>query len=800
MSESQTIESTHEVQTATSAGRPVADRITTIEAARAIYAKLREKSFEDAERRLRIKGQIDGRPPYNPAKLKELGLGYLTNVNFLELRAMLDDRAARRFSSYFEVPELIQAKQVANVDPASDAPNYGMVVAEEFTKLLKEDWEGFAPLMDLVGREADEYGFGVAMFPDEWDWRPEERHVSNFFPDPNAKVDLTKMSMFCYNGTFKPTELFERISDPALAAQAGWNVPAVRKLLVRLFVKKENAHDPFGQQHGNPWEEIEQRFRNNDTTVQIEELRDIEVVHLVYAQVDDGEVGHKIFSRAEGEKDEFLFEAPRRYKSMRNALWCLPFNYGDGYLRSCRGIASYIEQHCDLSNRYLGSAFDAGRTASTLLVQPTNPAGYDRLQIVRQGILTVVDHRLTIQQSSFQPRINDLIALRRVSSELMQNNTRELKYMPEDPSFNPQPKTAEEVRELSSRFARGEQSQTVFYAAQLQKLYREIFRRLTNPEYLLSNVDRPGLGLALGFAIRCVERGVPLELLLDYDQWRILAVKPIGGGSPQARNSALMDMMQLRGEADEKGRREILRDYAASRVGYDYVDRYFPPKTRDSISTNEHSIASLETSDFYSGAQGVVGSDQNHVIHFTVHAQPVQQVAQAIEEQGIEAIDPQRAIPLLSAALPHMEQHLQYLQREPTRKDFVRQGVEVLKGGVKALDECKRAVEKMQEAQAKLEQEQAEKLGQAEQRAFTAEQQLELAKAQMKQEVEVQKQASLNAMRAMKTQDQMRINADRAASDIRLKSERQAAELELMRRKTEAEVEAKRAKTKSPGE
>ena len=794
------LEAKQEVRTVTEGGQPVSDRVATIEAARGIYSKLREKAFEDAERRYRIKGQVDGRPPYNQAKLKELGLGYITNVNFLELRALLDDRAARRFSSYFEVPELVQVRPTAVVDPAADTPNHGQVIAEEFTKLLKEDWEGFGPLMDLVGREADQYGVGVAMFPDEWDWRPEERHLSNFFPDPNAKVDLSKLSMFCYNGSFKPGELFKKIEDPKLAAQAGWNVAAVRELLTSIYAKKEQQDSSYGAQHGTPWEEIEQRFRNNDSMIQVEELRDVDVVHLVYTQIDDGMVGHKIFARTETGKDTFLFEAPRRYKAMRHVLWCLPFNYGDGYLRSCRGIASYVEQHCDLSNRYLGSAFDAGRTAATLLVQPTNPAGYDRLQVVRQGILTVVDHRLRIEQSSFQPRINDLIALRRVSSDLMQNNTREMKDMPEDPNFNPQPKTAEEVREMSSRFARGEQSQTVFFAAQLQKLYREIFRRLTDPEYLLSDVDRPGLGLALLFARRCVERGVPLELLLDIEQWRILAVKPIGGGSPQARNAALGDMMQLRGEADEKGRREILRDFAASRVGYDNVDRYFPPKTRDSIETNEHSIAALETSDFYSGSQGVVGSDQNHVIHFTVHAQPVQQIAQAIEEQGVEAVDPQRAVMLLSSALPHMEQHLQYLQREPTRRDFVRQGVEVLKMGVKALEACQKALQKMQEAQAKLEQEQAEKLGQAEQRAFTAEQQLELAKAQMKQEVEVQKQASLNAMRAAKTQEQMRINADRAANEVRLKSERQAAEIELMRQKTDAEVEAKRAKKQSPGE
>ena len=789
-----------EASAVTVSGRPASDRVATVEAARDIYQKLSEHALGDAERRFRIKGQIDGRPPYNPDKLAEMGLGYITNVNFLELRAALDDRASRRFSSYYEVPQLVSVKMTAPYDPASDMPDHGKVVAEEFTRLLKEDWDGFYPLLDLVGRESDSYGLGVAMFADEFDWRPEERHVSNFFPDPNAKIDLSKLSMFCYNGSFRVGELFRSIADEKAASAAGWNVPAVRDLLVRLYVKKETANGvDGGPLHGNAWEELEQRYRNNDFAIQVDELRDVDVAHVVYTQVDTGEVGHKILARSESVPDVFLFEAPRRFKKMQNVLWCLPFNYGDGYIKSCRGIASYIEQHSDLSNRYLGSAFDAGRTASTLLVQPKNPAGYDRLTVVRQGILTVVDHRLEIQQSSFQPRINDLIALRRVSSELMQNNTRETKDMPEDPDYNPQPRTAEEIRDIASRNTRGENSQAVFYAIQLQKLYREIFRRLTNPDYILSDYPYPGVDLALLFLRRCAERGVPLEMLLDLDAWRVLAVKPVGGGSPQARNDALGNMMQIRGEFDEKGRREIIRDYAASQVGYDNVDRYYPAATRDSTETNEHSIAALETSDFYSGSQGVVGSDQNHVIHFSVHAQPVQQIAQAVAEQGVEAVDPQKAVSFLSAALPHIESHLNLLGKEPTRRDFVAQGVELLKQGIKALDECKKFVERQQAEQQKLQEEQAGQLADAQAKSFSAEQQLELAKAQMKQEVEVLKQQSLNGMRATKTQEQMRINAERVANDTRLKAERQAADIEMLRQKTEAEVAAKQRKSEQSG-
>lgn len=792
-----TLDRDQQFQTTTASGRPVKDRITTVAAARGLHVRLWEAASADSLRRLRIKGQVDGRPPYDPERLKELGLGYITNVNFLELRALLDERADKRFASYVDVPVLACIKDSMPYAASDDAPNYGSIVAEEFTRLLKEDWPGFYPLMDFVGRQGDMYGLGVAMFRDEWDWRPEERDVSNFMPDPHARVNLEHMSMFCINGTFRVAELFEILEDTEAAAAAGWNVSALRDIIVRVYYKEENQDvGRTGPTKGNMWEELEQRYRNNDPVVQIHELDEIEVVHVVYAQVSDGGgVGHKIFPRTSAPDDQFLFEAPNRFESMEQVLLLFPYNYGDGQVKSCRGIASYVEQHSDLSNRYLGSAFDAARTAGTLLVQPRDARATDSMTVQRMGILTVVDSRLNIQQSSFQPRINDLIALRRVSSDLMQNNTREqMKEAVEDPEYRPAQKTAEEVRNAAAMANRGESQRAIFYAVHYQKMYREMLRRLCNVDYLFSEARYPGQELALKFACRCVERGVPLEILLDFPRWRVNAVVPVGGGSPMARKQALRSMMEIRGEADEKGRAAIVRDYAASEVGYDNVDRYFPMRNRDSIPTNETSIATLETNDFRAGSSGVVGSDQNHVIHLSVHVPPVQEIIQAVEEQGVEAVDPGMAKTFLSAALEHIQGHLEYLQRVPNRKDVVRQGVELLRSGIAVLNKITKYLEKLQQMQEQMAQQQGQALADAQQQAFSNEQQLELEKARMKNEIEALKQQSLNQMRAMKTQEQNEINRRRTEANIEIASRRADADIEIKRRKAEVDAALAQAK------
>lgn len=783
------------IRTVTESGKPVADRITTVEAARAAYSRLRDHHDQDAYRRGRIKGQIDGKPPYNPDMLSEKGLGYMTNVNFLELRAVLDDRASRRFSSYYEVPALIRVRANFRYVQSAPPPPYAEIIGEEFTRLLKEDWSGFYPLLDLVGRESDAYGYGVALFPDEWDWRPKPYHTSMFMPDPNAGMDPERISMFCLNDRMFAGDLFRYIDDEESAKSAGWNVPAIRRLLVSIYQGDEGQDDGHGTLQGTLWEDLEQRYRNNDVFFQSHEFDPVEVVHVVYQQVGGKKVAHKIFPRAQiKDADSFVFEAPERYGAMAQVLWLLPYNYGDGYLKSCRGIASYMEQHFDVSNRFLGRAMDAGMTAASLLVQPATPMAKDKLSVVRAGILTVIDPNLRMQQQNFQPKISDILTLRRVSSDLVQNNTRESKDYAEDPQANMQPVSAAEVQDKAARASRGENQQTVFYSKHLQALYREMFRRLVNPDCILDESDYPGKDYSIVFVRRCVERGVPLELLLDSDKWRIMAVKPIGGGSPQARQMSLNNIMQIRGALDERGQKEAIREFVAAQTSYEEVDRFAPAQNRDEIGSNEHSVAAIENAVFASGVQIPAGSDQVHTIHFKTHVQPIIQIEQAVEEGGPQAVDVGRAMALIGAALPNMQAHLEFMQADPVRKAFVQEGVSILRRASALYEKLKAFAEAAAKKQQELEEQRNEQLEDSERRAVTAEQQVELAKAEMKTQVDAMKIQSLNQMRAMKTAEQLRINSERAAADLRMRAEKQASEIALDREKAEADIAIKRAK------
>lgn len=93
----------------TDSGRPVKQRISSILAARAVYDSFKQGSTDEALRRARLKGHIDGNSPFDQAELDELGMGGRTNVNFLEMRAILDSRAGSHHELFAEVPALITA-------------------------------------------------------------------------------------------------------------------------------------------------------------------------------------------------------------------------------------------------------------------------------------------------------------------------------------------------------------------------------------------------------------------------------------------------------------------------------------------------------------------------------------------------------------------------------------------------------------------------------------------------------------------------------------------------------------------
>jgi len=768
-----------EPQTVLPSGAMASKRFVTADAAYLVYKDFKTADELDAKRRATLQGMIDGNPPYNAKKLEELGLGYIQNVNFLEMRANLDARAGAAHELFTEVPTLIEAKLeptfVASLKGEPD-PGWGNIVAEEFTRML-QDWSGFLPTMDLVVRESDAYGIGGVIWENEWDWRPKAfKRGSLLFEPKSTKLDINENEVYMVRNSYAASSLYRFVANEKDAEAAGWKVKTVRDLLVSIYVKKDaqtNAADEFQR---SDWESLEQLFRNNDSLAQKTNFQRVKIVHILTKDADDGKITHQILADDETwGKVSFLFEAPKRYAKMSEAIWLLPFNYGDGYAKSVRGVASMMAPHDDLSNRFLGRVFDAGFIISSLLLQPKTGADLSKMQLVRLGPMTMIPPDLTLQQASFQPQIASLVQLRDLSARLMKNNTGTYRQHVETFAEAQAQKTARQVAEESNKEARFEKADVAHRYNAMEALYREIWRRVVRPEYLESESDYPGKAEAVAFVARCEARQVPRMLLLTPGAFRVVVSRAIGLGSLGMRLDITNQVLGSRFLMDEAGQAAAFRDWLAARVGQHNVDRYKPLKTRDLIASNETSFATLENNDFAEGANVPVGSDQTHTLHLRIHFELLQQVVQAVQETQGQGLDVPRVLGLLKALLPHVGQHLQYLAADPLRKEVVRQGVESLKMGTELVGQLEQLAAKQMKEQAKLQQEQQAKLARADEMIADRELEAKIFEINKKYELETMKQQSLNAMRAAKTET----NRERAQQDMQLKAARQTAELEM---------------------
>lgn len=794
------------LQTVTPEGAPAVSRILTPDAARQILDDLQRADAPEAVRRATLQGMIDGNPPYDEKELDEKGLGNMVNVNFLEMRANLDARAASAHELFMEVATLIELDWDGPGRP-QDTLNYAGIIAEEFTQMVM-DWPGFQPAMDLVTRESDAYGLGVALFPDEWDWRPRAIKRGCLRFSPRARVEVNDNDLYVVRDFMTARELFAAIQDEEAASKAGWDVAAVRDLLVRVYLKGEEVGSPADPYQRSSWESLQQRIRNNDSDLLPKDYTDVPVSHLLVCEFVNGKqqeaVTHIIMPEQSGAAEQgaaFLFKKERRFENMRQALWLLPYNFADGYLRSVRGVASMMAPHVEMSNRFLGRAFDAGNLMSSLLCQPVSATDMSAMQLIRIGPVTYLPPTVKVIQNSFQPQVSSLIQLRDLSSSIMKNNTGTYRQHPEMLAEKQATKTAYQVASEVNKEARYEKADVAHRYNHLELLYREMFRRVFRKEYLTGSTPLPGCKEARDFWRRCTQRGVD-ETLLDHPEYfRVRATRAIGMGSLGVKLDISNQVLAARYLYDESGVVNAVRDWLAPRVGYHNIDRYKARLNRDTIPSNESSIAGLENNDFGEGASVPVGSDQSHAIHFTTHAPVitglVQGFLQAQRQPGVQ-IDYAKVVGMLRAALPHMQAHLQYLAKDPTRKQFVANGGQVLTEGGKLLAMAEKLLAKQQQEQMLAQQAQQAEMEQMRQgmAAMDQDHQIELAKiqtsAQLKEAATARTQESLNRMRRLKAASGVQLQQEKLRANLALAAQKQIAELRIKAAAAQAELDLAR--------
>jgi hypothetical protein len=157
-----------------------------------------------------------------------------------------------------------------------------------------------------------------------------------------------------------------------------------------------------------------------------------------------------------------------------------------------------------------------------------------------------------------------------------------------------------------------------------------------------------------------------------------------------------MDLEQLLPLLDEVGKRNVVYDRIAARVGYENATRYVqnPEEPRP---PQDAKVAELENSVLQSGSPVSVQPGELHETHLNIHLQKLVELTGAVDAGQADLV---QMLPALQAYSEHCAAHLEQLAQNPSATVVVSQAQQVLQqAGQKILNATRAAQKEQRNAQ-----------------------------------------------------------------------------------------------------
>lgn len=631
---------------------PVESRLKDAASAAGIYGILKKADERSSINRARVQALFDGAPPYDPGLLRSTGQGQRTNLNFGEAGRYLDIAV----SGYVDLINAVQTlvNVTSTVGEESDRNYDETVIAEEITRTLR-DWPEFHTSYLRLVNEFLIHGVGITYFEDPTNWRFRTCGFGDCLIPRQTLASEASVEVAIFRRSYMLHELYAFIRDEAKATALGWDVNEVKEAMLTA-----STGSTVGRSFGE-WERLESQIKNNDLYNGVQ-YTSVPILHALVREFD-GSVSH--FILRETSPTTFMFKAVKRFEHPEQAFIFFTNGVGtNGTYHSIRGLGQKIFPHIQVSNRLRSQAVDGAMLASSVMIQPDSQRTLDELNLTYYGPYTVLSPNISLVEKAIPnlstaviPIIND------VSEQMAQN----LDFFTTRGAAAGSPyRTKLQVEaELEAATRLTASNLNLFYAS-WRRLLREITKRIiTGPKTDPDIRD---------FFARCEERGVPEKIVESIDFASTTAVKAIGSGNASARSAALNDLAQLMPLLDETGRKNLVFDRVAARIGYDSAGRY--ASQADTPRPNsETKTADLENAIMEMGRPVEVLPTEMHETHLRVQLPLLQQFMAALDSG--EA-DPMRVLPVMQLVTDHCGKHTEYLSQDPSAESFAASAREVM--------------------------------------------------------------------------------------------------------------------------
>jgi hypothetical protein len=608
-------------------------------------------------KRSRVNGLVDGNPPYRASKLKDAGRADACNVNWGMARSCLEAAVGAFYDLFSESPLFLNVLTSFGDDPEKKA-EWSRTISEEADRTIRTatEWDYN---MQLSQWDMVLHGPGPLFFEDAYRVLPKAVLAGDLKLPEFSKSDTKYWDVCALQVTYYPPELYEFIRNEEAAAKVGWDVEYTKLVI-------QNAMD-IRIQPGlrYEWEYYQQELKNNSLSY-FDDTRVCRVCHVFWREFS-GKVTHAIVERdttvnrqdsgdpkfkQDYEDIKFLFNSHERYQSFQQCVHPMYFDHGNGgWHHSVTGLGVKMFSAMEYQNRLICNLADKA-FAPKILFKPTSTESSQKFSMAHFGDYAVLPGGFDWQQTGVAGLMNDGLAMNNTLSEMMQSNLASYREQPQQKQGNPV--TAREIMYQAQQQSSLSKTQFNRYYEQLDMLYGEIYRRMSN----LNSTDER----AQEFQKRCEDRGVPKEALGRIS--KVEATRVTGQGSAFVRKQSLSNLWQLLAPAlPENGRDNLICDMIGAEAGQSSVEKYYPTKSAEKLATDQQAEALQWVGLMKIGVQPVVTASQNAVTYAGTFLSAATQALQSLQQGA----DPHGVLTFLHVAGPAIAAHLKRFAKDPTR-------------------------------------------------------------------------------------------------------------------------------------
>ena len=717
-------------------------RVRDCFSARQICLKMLDNDRLRARERAKVQGMIDGNAPFDPVKLRALGQGWRTNLNFMEGYSNIQAVKTPYFALIASVPTYAE---IRTKEGAQNRNLFSSIITSEFTKMIKR-WKDFSYQMQKAQQELVKFGIGPVLLSDMYDWRFQAlRHRDLLVPE-HAAGTLMDWPYFAIRSEMQAMDLWEKVmpENAEESAEIGWDINETRRAV--MFCSKDLFSGRLTWD-GRNWEQWQEAFKNNDIYMSLVASEALMVYHLFIREYS-GRISHYLLAE-NGLLPNFLFKRVDRYECMSEVLTIFRNDIGNGDYHSIRGLGRLQFQHLECTNRLKCHLFDMGIAGTAINLKASTSKARDELQLMQYGPINILPPDVDLVQNRVVGFLTDAITLDRELSNHLQANLGTVRR----PGVGYQGQTrpsATQVQQDIITTTQISEGQMILHFMDLDMLYEQMYKRASDP----NTPDKE----AKAFQKACMDHEVPMIALRNYE-W-VRATRTAGYGSPQMRQLRSQQMLPYIGMLPESGRYNWIRDEVIAIAGPENVDRYFPEQK---FPSHDQWEANMENGIMHAGQHVMIADGQQHAVHASVHQESMElmiQMANQLYEtapaaSGIGAMI--KTQQYLQICVPHTQAHLQLLAQDKVHQNefqALRTRMGSMQNAVKQIDAI---VQQGQEHQAAL--------AQAQQSAQTTEQ-IKVQQAQAEIQIERAMAASKIHNQQLKTMSQIQTAQAKAARPV----------------------------------